>query len=76
MGFRAYAARLGDRLGLEGYVLNRDDGCVEALAQGNPGAVSEFVDFMRSGPPAARVDNCAVTEEPLRGDLERFSIGW
>lgn len=76
VGFRAYAARLGDRLGLLGFVVNRADGRVEALIQGQRDQVSKFLEFMRSGPPAARVEDWAVTEEALHADLQPFSIGF
>lgn len=44
------------RLGLDGWVRNRFDGSVEAVAGGPADKVQKLVDWARRGPPAARVD--------------------
>jgi acylphosphatase len=41
--------------GLDGWVRNRRDGCVEAVFQGSAAAVAEMVVACRKGPPMARV---------------------
>jgi acylphosphatase len=54
VGFRAFAVQVGRRLGLDGEVWNRSDGCVEAVVAGQEGAVDEFVAVLRTGP--GRID--------------------
>lgn len=66
--FRAGTRERAIELGLTGWVANRADGCVEALACGSPKALDAFRDWLRQGPPAARVTRveveAAADEEP------------
>lgn len=55
VGFRYAALSEARRLGLAGWVRNRPDGSVEALACGDEPALTRFHDWLRSGPPGARV---------------------
>ena len=59
--FRATACDRARELGLGGWVRNRPDGSVEAVACGERDAVEAFVDWCHQGPPAARVDEVEVT---------------
>lgn len=45
------------RLGLSGWVRNRLDGRVEAVFEGDEGAVDRMVQWCHDGPPHARVDS-------------------
>jgi len=59
VGFRDALQREAERLGLHGWVRNRDAGAVEALAQGGEAAVAALLEWARRGPPAARVERVA-----------------
>lgn len=74
VGFRASAQGQGRALGLLGWVRNRDDGGVEALAQGDDEAVDRFVAWCRVGPRAARVSAVVVEDQPLREDARGFEV--
>lgn len=65
VGFRDWTVRSARRLGLSGWVRNRLDGSVEALAAGPAGDVELLLASVRRGPPHARVE--AVTVEPALG---------
>ena len=52
VGFRDAAAQAAFALGVHGWVRNRRDGTVEALAQGDADAVDRFVEWCRKGPPS------------------------
>lgn len=75
VGFRAFAQRQADRLGIDGWVRNLEDGRVEALAAGEEAAVAEFIDALRRGPLIARVAGIEVMEAadqaPAPGFVQR-----
>lgn len=60
VGFRAACAREARRLGVAGWVRNRDDGSVEADLQGLPAAVDRLLAWCRVGPAGARVEGVEV----------------
>ncbi|HEX6009747.1 MAG TPA: acylphosphatase [Actinomycetota bacterium] len=67
--YRATCARLAREAGLRGYVRNRPDGSVEAAFEGPDHAVDRMVEWCRSGPELARIDEVeAVAEDPV-GDV-------
>lgn len=55
VGFRDALADEARRLGVTGWVRNRANGDVEALAQGDAQALERLEHWARRGPPAARV---------------------
>lgn len=56
VGFRWFALRQAQRLGLRGWVRNLPDGRVEVVAAGPGTAVEQLDQALRHGPPAARVE--------------------
>ncbi len=68
--YRASMTEEATRLGLQGWVRNRKDGSVEALAQGPASAVQALIDWAHQGPRMARVDEVLVT---VVEDGERYS---
>jgi acylphosphatase len=74
--YRREAAREATRLGLSGFVRNRDDGTVRAEAEGAPEAVGAFIRWCRRGPENARVEDVRVeeTEPESPGPGEGFVV--
>ena len=71
--FRASTAERARELGVSGWVRNLSDGNVEAHLEGADDAVGPMLDFLRSGPPSARVDEVETrTIEP--GGHEDFTV--
>jgi len=66
--FRDSVRRLAARLGVAGWVHNRADGSIEAVFEGDAGAVEELVAFCREGPPGARVEAVDVAVEEPQGE--------
>ena len=67
VGYRDWAMRTAERLGLTGWVRNRVDGSVEALVVGEDVAVGEMIEACRRGPRLAEVD--AVDVDPVDLDI-------
>lgn len=59
VGFRWSAVQAAERIGVAGWVRNLPGGEVEALVAGDDDAVERMADWLRQGPPGARVDRLA-----------------
>lgn len=70
--FRASMVAEAERLGVAGWVRNRADGSVEALAQGQPDAVQALIEWAHRGPQRARVDAVTMTEASAEPTLTGF----
>ena len=78
VGFRAYVEDEAARIGVEGWVRNRQDGTVEAVFAGDAKAVDDTIAACRKGSYAARVDGIDLRdgradELALRGD-RKFAV--
>jgi acylphosphatase len=71
--FRDSVRERAEAEGVAGWVANRDDGAVEAVFEGEDGAVQALVAFCREGPSRADVDDVDVSEEEPEG-LDGFSV--
>ena len=74
VAYRYTTQRVGERLGLVGWVRNERDGSVSVRAQGDSAVISRFIDFLEEGPPAARVEVVAVNEVPIDPRLSGFTV--
>jgi len=72
--FRDFAERCAVLLALKGWVRNLGDGRVEVMAEGEREAADRFLDRLRAGPPAARVEGVEVRWEEPVGGLGVFRI--
>lgn len=71
--FRDTLRRHAERLGVSGWARNTRNGTVEAVFEGEPGAVEQMVALSREGPRGARVDRVESLDEQPDG-LTGFSI--
>jgi acylphosphatase len=58
--FRGWAGDHARALGLRGWIRNRSDGSVEAVAFGQADAVDRFIALCRQGSPSAHVERVDV----------------
>ncbi|MBI4060387.1 MAG: acylphosphatase [Elusimicrobia bacterium] len=68
VGFRWFIKETADSLGLAGWARNRDDGTVEAEAEGGAAALDAFVERLRAGCPSARVDKIETKPAAVRNE--------
>lgn len=71
--FRETTRRRAETVGVTGWVRNRPDGAVEAVFEGERGAVERLIEFCERGPRGASVDWVDVMAEDPEG-LAGFSI--
>ncbi len=72
--FRAWTADMARELNLAGWVRNRSDGTVEALAQGDEAALKRFIERLYMGPPLARVTSVDVLWREPETVIPRFEV--
>jgi acylphosphatase len=72
--FRDSTRQAALRLGLAGWVRNLPDGRVEAVFQGDGESCRKALDFVRKGPPGARVSEVETEWEDEEKGLNDFRI--
>ena len=68
VGFRAFVYREARLMEIDGWVRNRRDGTVEALAWGDAAAIDGLLTRIEEGPRYGRVERVDVTVETGRDD--------
>jgi len=73
--FRDFARRHAEELGLTGYARNLPGGQrVEIVAEGDRKDLAALADYLRVGPPAARVDSVETSWAEYTGNYVAFTI--
>jgi len=72
--FRASTQEQAERLGVTGFAHNRADGGLEVLACGEEKAVMQLCEWLKTGPPAAKVETISCKPNDLLAP-ENFSTG-
>ncbi len=73
VGYREAVLRQAGRLGVMGWVRNAEDDSVLVHAEGPEAAVEGLTEFLREGPPAARVADVELEPVKVEGH-EQFAI--
>jgi acylphosphatase len=74
VSFRDATRQEAERLGLTGWVRNTGDGNVEAVFEGDPDAVNQMVEWCKSGPSSADVEDVSTEKETPSGDPQSFEV--
>ncbi len=74
VSFRIWTQREAERLQLDGWVRNENDGSVSALISGTEPAVSAMLELLWKGPRGASVSNVAVQEAGEQATPSGFRI--
>ncbi|MEO6063327.1 MAG: acylphosphatase [Thermoflexales bacterium] len=76
VNFRQSAMREASRLGLTGWVMNRDDGAVETVAEGLRPAVEAYAAWLARGPRTARVSRLETRWTEASREFADFQMRW
>ncbi len=75
VGFRRFAQKHAEKMGLVGYAENEEDGSLTVVAQGEEADLLLFIDLLKKGPYFSRIDSCNTQWSTLLQDsLIDFSI--
>ena len=69
VGYRAAAVRHAHAIGVRGWVRNLEEGDVEGVIQGTPDQIDLMLEWLRRGPPFARV---SAVDSERQSDDRRF----
>lgn len=72
--YRDFTRRQAKRFNITGWVRNLWDGRVEAVAEGEEEDLKKFVEELKKGPPAAKVENLEIKEEAATSEFDDFEI--
>ncbi len=74
VGFRDFARRGAEKIGVRGYAKNLANSDVEVVADGNRVALDEFLVVLEQGPPAGRVDRVQIDQFERSEEYTGFEI--
>jgi len=74
--YRQNTRREAQKRGVRGWVRNLADGRVEAVLEGERGAVEAAVEWCRLGPPESHVEHLEVKWEEPEGKFPGFDVTW
>lgn len=75
VGFRWWARRQAQALGVTGWVMNaNDERAVDVVAEGPVDALADLERRLRAGPSGARVESFRATRGPATGEFQQFDI--
>ncbi len=72
--FRQSARAKALELKLTGFAKNLLDGKVEIVVEGEKEKVQEFAEWVKQGPPLAKVENVEIVKEEYTGEFKDFDI--
>ena len=73
--FRAFTSRHAAELGLTGYVRNMPSGrAVEVQAEGERNELEKLIDYLKAGPPGAKVEKVETSWAEYTGSYPDFSV--
>lgn len=74
VGFRAHVEHHARQIGVKGWVRNVGWDTVEAVAEGSREEAERFVEKVKEGPRASRVDETNVEWSEASGEFDEFAV--
>ena len=72
VSFRHYTIQKAYSLDIHGWVMNKRDGTVEVIAEGTENALTQLLDFLHQGSPAAKVERVEHEWREATGEFTNF----
>lgn len=76
VSFRYHTREKARALGLTGWVMNREDGTVQVVAEGTEKPLHELEQWLYHGSPDAQVEEVYVSYDAPSGDFTHFMIAF
>jgi acylphosphatase len=74
VGFRSHVEYYARQTGVKGWVRNVGYDTVEAVAEGTHVNVDRFIEMVKQGPRASRVDEAKIEWETATGEFLEFGV--
>lgn len=74
VGFRAHVEYHASLIGVTGWVRNVGYDTVETVAEGTRAQMDRFIELVKQGPRASRVDEARVEYETVTGEFKEFGV--
>ena len=74
VGFRAHVEYHALEIGVLGWVRNIGSDIVETVAEGTRMQIDQFIEMVKQGPRASRIDQARIEYEPTTGQLTGFDV--
>ena len=74
VGFRAHVQYYGAKIGVTGWVRNVGYDTVETVAEGTKAQIENFIEMVKQGPRASRVDEAWIEYETVTGEFKEFGV--
>lgn len=72
--FRSNTERKAIELEVNGWIINRPNGTVEAVFEGSKNRIKNLIEWCRKEQPYAKVNEVKVTWESYRNEFDEFEI--
>jgi acylphosphatase len=74
VGFRAHVEYYGAQIGVTGWVRNVGYDIMETVAEGSRTQIDKFIEMVKQGPRAARVNEARIEYETVMGEFKEFGV--
>jgi acylphosphatase len=74
VAFRAHVEFYALQIGVLGWVRNVGTDSVETVAEGTPSQIEQFIEIVKKGSAASKVEETRVEYEPSTGQLTGFIV--
>ena len=76
VGYRFFASKKAQELGVRGWIKNNPDGTVEAAVESSGENIEQFIHVLRSEHPWAKVNSIEIEWQPFDAQFQDFKINY